>query len=146
MSANNPRKIYFEISERKIFLRIIDLIVVFVGIYFTESIFRLEYVTFDTASYFWIFVLSVYISIFGTIFSMYHLPTTTNSFQITKSVFLTATSTVMLFLLTPIFTPSLPQNRIQIIYFYVALLFSLLLWRWFYLKFFATHRFVKKSL
>lgn len=146
MSANKPRKIYFEISERKIFLRIIDLIVVFTGIYFTESFSRLEYVNFDTTNYYWVFVLSVYISIFGTIFSMYHLPTTTNSFQITKSVFLTATSTVILFLLTPIFTPSLPQNRIQIIYFYIALLFALLLWRWFYLKFFATHRFVKKSL
>lgn len=146
MPTNKPQKIYFEISERKVFLRIIDLIVVLAGIYFTESFFRLEYVNFDTTNYYWVIVLSVYISIFGTIFSMYHLPTTTNSFQITKSVFLTATSTVILFLLTPIFTPSLPQNRIQIIYFYVALLFSLLLWRWFYLKFFATHRFVKKSL
>ncbi len=146
MPTNKPRKIYFEISERKVFLRIIDLIVVLAGIYFTESFFRLEYVNFDTTNYYWVIVLSVYISIFGTIFSMYHLPTTTNSFQITKSVFLTATSTVILFLLTPIFTPSLPQNRIQIIYFYIALLFSLLLWRWFYLKFFATHRFVKKSL
>ncbi|HUH52134.1 MAG TPA: sugar transferase [Flavobacterium sp.] len=146
MSANKHRKIYFEISERKIFLRIIDLIVIFAGIFFTEYIFKLEYVNFDTNSYYWIAVLSIYVSLLGTIFGMYHLPTTTNFLQITKGVVLTVSTTVVLFLLTPIFTPPLPQNRIQIIYFYIALLFSLWLWRWFYLKFFATHRFVKKAI
>jgi hypothetical protein len=40
----------------------------------------------------------------------------------------------------------LPNNRIQIVYFYVAVVFSLFLWRMFYQSFLASNRFEKKAL
>tara|TARA_R110000850_G_scaffold80947_2_gene174011 strand:- start:1149 stop:2297 length:1149 start_codon:yes stop_codon:yes gene_type:complete len=63
-----------------------------------------------------------------------------------KSIILTTSSTVLFYLLTPIFTPTLPENRTQIIYFYIAIFVALLIWRFIYLKLFASNRFVKRVL
>jgi exopolysaccharide biosynthesis polyprenyl glycosylphosphotransferase len=48
--------------------------------------------------------------------------------------------------LTPIYTPVLPSNRIQIIIFFLSIFTTLLLWRLFYVFFLASHRFVKKAI
>ena len=75
---------------------------------------------------------------------MYNLQVASNQFQVTKSIILTASTTVLVYLLTPIYTPALPSNRLQIVFFYVAIFISLLLWRLFYVRFLASSRFVKK--
>jgi exopolysaccharide biosynthesis polyprenyl glycosylphosphotransferase len=75
---------------------------------------------------------------------MYDLQNASSENKILKSVILTASSTFMVYLLTPIFTPILPANRLQLIYFFFSIFFSLLIWRLLYSNFFATHRFVKK--
>jgi exopolysaccharide biosynthesis polyprenyl glycosylphosphotransferase len=46
--------------------------------------------------------------------------------------------------LTPIYTPELPSNRLQIVFFFLAILIPLFLWRLFYVKFLASQRFLKK--
>ncbi|HRZ32702.1 MAG TPA: exopolysaccharide biosynthesis polyprenyl glycosylphosphotransferase, partial [Flavobacterium sp.] len=61
-----------------------------------------------------------------------------------KSIILTSSTTVLVFLLTPFFTPTLPSNRLQILYFFIAIFIALFLWRMFYLKYLASHRFEKK--
>ena len=75
---------------------------------------------------------------------MYNLQIASNQFQVIKSIVLTASTTVLVYLLTPVFTPVLPDNRIQIVFFFLAILIALFLWRLFYVKFLASHRFVKK--
>ncbi|MNS34864.1 UDP-N-acetylgalactosamine-undecaprenyl-phosphate N-acetylgalactosaminephosphotransferase [compost metagenome] len=75
---------------------------------------------------------------------MYNLQTASNQYQVIKSILLTSSTTVLFFLLTPIFTPVLPSNRLQIIYFFLAITLALFGWRIFYQSFLASHRFLKR--
>jgi exopolysaccharide biosynthesis polyprenyl glycosylphosphotransferase len=143
---NNSKKIHFEVSERKVLLKTFDVIIVLLSLYLVSSIFDFKYFTFSTTSYYWTIVLAIYIHVFGSVFEMYNLQVSSNQFKIIKSIILTSSTTVLIYLLTPIYTPELPSNRIQIISFYLAIFTSLLLWRMFYVKFLASHRFVKKAI
>jgi exopolysaccharide biosynthesis polyprenyl glycosylphosphotransferase len=140
------KKIHFEISERKILLKLFDVISVLLMLYLISSIFDFKYFTFNSHNYYWTVVLAIYLNIFGSVFEMYNLQVASNQFQILKSIILTTSTTVLIYLLTPIYTPILPSNRIQIIIFYISVLFALLSWRFFYVKFLASHRFVKNAL
>jgi exopolysaccharide biosynthesis polyprenyl glycosylphosphotransferase len=137
------KKIHFEISERKILLRIFDVVFVLTLLHLLGSIFDFHYFKISTTNFYWTLVLSLYILFFGTVFEMYNLQIASNQFQVTKSVVLASTSTVIVYLLTPFYTPPLPENRFQILLFYLAILSALLLWRFLYVKFFASTRFLK---
>lgn len=143
---NSNKKIHFEVSERKILLKIFDVIFVLTSLYAISSIFEFNYFTFSTTNYYWTIVLAIYINVFGSVFEMYNLQIASNQFQIIKSIILTTSTTVLIYLLTPIYTPVLPSNRLQIIIFFIAIFFSLLIWRIFYVKFLASHRFVKNAI
>jgi len=134
---------HFEVSERKILLRIFDVLSVLLVLYLMGRLFDFNYFDISADNFIWTIVLGLYIIAIGTVFEMYNLQVSSNEFQMTKSIVLTASVTVLLYLLTPIFTPILP-NRIQILYFYLAVLGALFLWRFFYVKFLASHRFIKK--
>ncbi|MDP5043813.1 MAG: sugar transferase, partial [Leeuwenhoekiella sp.] len=69
------------------------------------------------------------------------------SFQSTlQNVVLTVSVTVLFFILTPFFTPVLPENRLQIVYFYFAIVIGLLIWRYAYISFVSAPRFNKRIL
>ncbi len=138
--------IHFEMSERKILLRIIDLIVVLLSLYFVVNFFDFNYFRDTSGLFFQIVLLCCYLTFFGTVFDMYQLPVASDKLQVTKSIFLTTSATSLAYLLTPVLTPVLPGNRSQIIYFYLAILVPLLMWRWFYLLFLTAPRFTKKSI
>ncbi len=138
------KKIHFEISERKILLRIFDVLSVMLALYLVSITFNFKYFSISTNNYYWTIVLGLYINMFGTVFEMYNLQVASNQFQVIKSIILTASTTVLVYLLTPIYTPVLPNNRLQILIFYVAILLALFIWRIFYLKFLASSRFEKK--
>ncbi|MBS7786392.1 sugar transferase [Flavobacterium sp. CYK-55] len=142
MTAN--KKIHFEVSERKVLLRIFDVISVLLALYFVGRIFKFNYFNISADNYYWTIVLGAYLTTLGTVFEMYHLQVASNQYQVIKSIVLTASTTVLLYLLTPIFTPNLPNNRMQIVFFYLAILLSLMLWRLFYVKLLASSRFEKK--
>lgn len=142
MVAN--KKIHFEISERKVLLRLFDVISVLIALYLVGIIFKFNYFNISTTNYYWTIVLGIYITIIGTVFEMYNLQIASNEYQIVKSIILTSSTTVLVYLLTPFYTPILPSNRLQIVFFYLAILLALLLWRLFYVKFLASSRFEKK--
>lgn len=141
---NKYKDIHFEVSERKILLRVFDVFFVLLSLYLVGIIFKFNYFNISTTNYYWTFVLGLYINIIGSVFEMYNLQIASNQFQVVKSIVLTASTTVLVYLLTPIYTPVLPTNRMQIVFFFLAILIALLLWRLFYVKFLASHRFVKK--
>ncbi len=91
-------------------------------------------------------VLVVYISVFGTIFELYDLQKASKLEIIISNIVLTSSVTVLFYLLTPFFTPTLPDNRLQIIYFYLAFVISLVIWRWAYVSLISSPRFYKKVL
>ena len=138
------KKIHFEVSERKLLLRMCDIIFVLTTLHLFGLYFEFDYFTISLHNLRWSVVLSLYLLILGTVFEMYNLQVASNQFQIVKSILLTSVSTVVFYLLTPILTPFLPFNRLQIIFFFVAIFSSLLLWRLFYQRFLASHRFEKR--
>lgn len=142
----NNKNIHFEISERKVFLRFFDIFFVLFSLFIVSAFFEFNYFTFSDTSYYWSIVLALYLTVFGSIFEMYNLLTASKQLEGVRSVILTSSTTVLFYLLTPVLTPSLPENRFQILVFYFTVLASLLFWRIIYVKFFASHRFVKNAI
>ena len=144
MSAS--QKIHFEISERKILLRVMDVVFTVLTLALIGHYTQFDYFKVSQTSFYWTIVLALYIVFFGTIFEMYNLQTASNRFQISKSIILTTSVTVLFYLLTPFYTPVLPSNRLQIILFFFSILVSLSVWRYLYIVFLASNRFMKKVL
>ena len=117
---------------------------VFLSLYFVSLIFKFDYFNISTTNFYWTIVLGIYLLFIGSVFEMYNLQVASNQFQIIKSSILTSSTTVLLYLLTPIYTPVLPSNRIQILIFFLAIFGALFIWRMIYVRFFASNRFVKK--
>lgn len=137
-------KIHFEISERKILLRLLDVFFVLGILHLVSTFFKFDYFSINPSNFYWTIVLAIYINLIGTIFEMYNLQIANNRITIIRSVILTAAVTTLLYLLTPKFTPALPTNRLQIIYFFFSILFALALWRIIYITFLASNRFIKQ--
>lgn len=143
---NSLKNIHFEISERKILLRVLDVLFPIFTFFLIAHFYTIDYFVMTLERPIALVVFSVYLILFGTVFEMYHLQNASLWLPITRSVILTTSVTVLFYLLTPFYTPVLPSNRLQILVFFFSVLFSLLSWRYLYIQFFASNRFVKKVL
>lgn len=139
-------KIHFEISERKILLRLFDLLFIGLALYGLSRITGFYYFRIDENNWRWLIVLALYVMVFGTIFELYDLQKSSKLETVTGAIILTTSVTVLVYLLTPYYTPSLPDNRIQILYFYLTILLALLVWRIAYINVIASPRFFKRVL
>ncbi|MDR7208937.1 sugar transferase [Flavobacterium piscis] len=135
------KKMHFEISERKVLLHLFDAVFIITALYIMEQVFNYHYFIFGDVKYYALILLVVYINVFGAIFEMYNLQVASNQFQILRSVILTATTTVLVYLFTPVLSPELPKHRLTIVIFYFIVLGALLIWRFFYVYFLASNRF-----
>ena len=140
------KSIHFNISERKILLRIFDILFVLIVLYFVSKTFDFDYFTITKENWKWMFVLALYLSVFGTIFELYDLQASSKVEKVSANIVFTVSITVLFYFLTPFFTPILPDNRLQIIYFYCAILLALFVWRLAYITFVVSPRFYKKVL
>ncbi|WP_026753205.1 sugar transferase [Sediminibacter sp. Hel_I_10] len=140
------KDIHFEVSERKILLRLIDIAVVFLGLYILELAFGFDYLTLSQGNGTALFVLGLYITVFGTIFEIYNLQKSSKLDVTFRNIVLTASTVTLFYLLTPVLTPFLPLNRLQIFYFYLCIITMIFLWRLFYITFISSSRFYKKVL
>lgn len=137
----STNKMHFEISERKVLLFAFDAIFVLCALYFLSFFFDYHYFDLEIEIIYRPIILVGYLFIFGTIFEMYNLQVASNQFQILKSVVLSVSTTVLVYLLTPVLSPELPKQRLIILIFYLTILLVVLLWRFFYALFLASHRF-----
>lgn len=137
---------HFEISERKILLRVVDIIVVISSVFFSTHFLDLTYFKICPNTPTWFLVLNFYVLLFGTIFEIYDLQKAESRFKIFKNLILTSLLTVLFFLFTPKYTPQLPENRMQIVLFFLSILSGLLIWRWAYISLIASPRFYKRIL
>jgi len=140
------KNIHFEVSERKILLRVFDLFFVGLSLFMVNQVFDFNYLSISEENWVWVLILAFYIITFGTIFELYDLQKSSKIEPITTSIIFTASTTVLFYLLTPYFTPSLPDNRLQILYFFLAIFTPLLLWRYAYISFVSSPRFYKRVL
>lgn len=143
MSKNN---IHFDISERKILLRVLDIASVLILLYAVGFVFDFEYFIINSDHWVWSIVLAVYLTIFATIFELYDLQKASRFEVVVKNVIITSSLTVIFYLFTPFYTPSLPSNRLQIVYFFLAINVALLVWRYAYISFISAPRFYKRIL
>ena len=138
--------IHFDISERKILLRIIDIVSVLVMLYIVGHVFDFDYFKIKSEHWVWSIVLALYLSIFATIFELYNLQKASKFEIVIQNIILTSSVTVLFYLLTPFLTPVLPENRLQIIYFFISINLSLFLWRYAYIVLISAPRFYKRVL
>jgi len=142
----SKKDIHFNISERKILLRVMDLISILGMLYLVSSLFDFDYFSVTHENWTWILVLMLYVSVFGTVFELYDLQKASRQDKVFSNIVLTTSVTVLFYLLTPFFTPFLPSNRLQIVYFYLAIVVALVIWRLIYVNFINSPRFYKKVL
>jgi exopolysaccharide biosynthesis polyprenyl glycosylphosphotransferase len=139
-------KINFEVSERKILLRVFDVITVVISLFLVGLFFEMHYIQFSVSNYYCLILIALYINIVGSVFEMYNLQVASNQFKVLRSTILTTSITFLFYLLTPVFSAVLPKNRVQLVVFYFTILFGLLIWRTFYVHFLASNRFVQNVL
>ena len=138
--------IHFEVSERKVLLRLMDILAALGSLYLVGVFFKFDYFRLEPSNVVGIVVLIVYLSIFGTVFELYFLPKTVKFQKMLKNTILTVSVTVLFYLLTPYYTPLLPENRLQIIFFFLSMVIGISLWRWLYVTVISAPRFYKKVL
>lgn len=141
MNKNN--QIHFEVSERKVLLRIFDVVFVLLALYFIGNLLDLKYLQSSTSNFYYVLALVLYLNGIGTVFEMYSLQVASNQYYVLKSITLTASTTVLFYLLTPVLSAELPSNRLQILVFYFTIFLALISWRIFYVKFLASNRFAQ---
>jgi FlaA1/EpsC-like NDP-sugar epimerase len=139
-------KIHFDISERKVLLRLLDIVFTLTFLNLISSIFEFDYFMIDKENWSSILILVVYLIIFGTVFELYNLKQASNFLVVLKNTILTVSVTTLFFLLTPYYTPVLPENRLQILYFFVAITAGILIWRSLYIGLISSPRFYKRVL
>ncbi|WP_179348649.1 sugar transferase [Winogradskyella pacifica] len=143
---SKKKSIHFEVSERKILLRVVDLLMVFFGVYALSYHFDFEYIVFSKENSVALILLGVYVTLFGTIFELYDLQKASQLDTTFKNIVITASTVLLFYLLTPVLAPYLPVERLQIVYLYLVLITSILLWRIFYINLIESPRFYKRVL
>lgn len=142
-----PKSFHSTISERKIYLRVLDIIFIFIGLFLLNKAFDFEYFNFNSPSiYIWSIVLLIYYYFFGEVFELFNLKIASDQYLSLKSLTVTVIFTTLFYVLTPKISPVLPQNRLQIIYFSATIFCSVLINRLTYIQFIFSPRFLKNIL
>jgi exopolysaccharide biosynthesis polyprenyl glycosylphosphotransferase len=143
----HKNKIHFSISERKIYLRIMDIIFVLFCFYLVTVFTDYSYLNLSSPkSLTWMLLLIFYIYFFGEIFEMYQLKVASDIYLTLRSVFITTIFTSVFYVFTPVLSPELPENRIQVAYFVIGLFSAIFFNRWLYIKLIFAPRFSKNIL
>ncbi len=143
----NSDKFYLNISERRLYLRVLDIGFVVLALYVLQFFSKFDYFDFSSPSIFlWISTLVIYILVFGEIFEMYDLRVASDKYLTIRSVVITVIFTTLIYVFTPVISPLLPSNRLQLVYFLLTLLFSILLNRFLYIQLIFSPRFLKNIL
>ncbi|WP_298764343.1 exopolysaccharide biosynthesis polyprenyl glycosylphosphotransferase [uncultured Polaribacter sp.] len=139
-----PQKNYFNLSERKIFLKIIDLFFLISGLYASFLFFEFNYFNFNSSAILgWVFLLFAYFLLFGEIFQLFNLNISNNRYLVVRSAVVTTFATVIFYIFTPYISPELPTNRLQIIYFFLAITIPVIIWRFLYISFIFSPKYFK---
>lgn len=85
MSNNTP--FHFEMSERKLLLRIFGVLIIGVYIFSLNYIFDKTYIYFSDYFWLWVCVYLSYFLIFGTVFELYVLKKSESRFTVLKVLF-----------------------------------------------------------
>lgn len=141
---SNKKGIHFEISERKILLRVFDILSALLALELIGYYFQFDYFLVTKEQWIWSLVLAFYLTAFGTVFELYDLKQSSKLDTTFKNIVITVSVTVLFYLFTPIVTPVLPNHRLEIVYFFLSIIAAIFAWRYAYVTFIASPRFYKK--
>ena len=138
---------HFSISERKVYLRVLDVVYMALGLWCLNYFFDYEYFNFkNPAIYTWLLVLIIYHYFFGEIFELFDLKTASDRYLTFRSLVITVAFITVFYVFTPRWSPLLPQNRLQIVYFSSTIFLSVMLNRLIYIQFIFSPLFLKNFL
>ncbi|MDO9594370.1 MAG: exopolysaccharide biosynthesis polyprenyl glycosylphosphotransferase [Lutibacter sp.] len=138
---------YFNISERRLYLRALDIGFTVLGLYVLNVYFNFDYFDFSNPSCaLWISTLIIYLLVFGEIFEMYDLKVASDKYLTLRSATITVFFVTLFYVFTPVISPILPTNRLQLVYFVLTLLLAIFLNRLFYILLIFSPRFLKNIL
>ena len=130
----SKKSLHIDISERKLLLRFLDILVILLAVSFSSLYYHFNYIDISKDFvYSWFLVLSVYFLLFGEIFQLYNLKVSNNRFLVVRSIIITSFVTTLFYVFSPFIAPSLPENRLQIIYFFLLISVPVILWRFIYI-------------
>jgi exopolysaccharide biosynthesis polyprenyl glycosylphosphotransferase len=133
--------------ERGVGLRMIDLIITICSVVLVSHFFKFDYFSaFESNLWVWILTYSFYFLMFGEVFELYHLSKTYDFYFSVRSIFLTTIFTTIAYIFTPVITPILPNSRIEIMIFFQAIIWPLIIWRGIYSQFLFRPLFLKNTL
>ncbi|MCK0180185.1 sugar transferase [Flavobacteriaceae bacterium S0862] len=141
---SKSKGIHFEISERKVLLRIFDILSALLALEVVGYYFQFDYFLVTKEQWLWSLVLAFYLTAFGTVFELYDLKQSSKLDTTFKNTVITVSVTVLFYLFTPIVTPVLPNQRLEILYFFLSVIAAIFAWRYAYVTFIASPRFYKK--
>lgn len=125
---------FIDISERKLLLRVIDVFVIVVSISIASKYTDFNYINISNdLIYRWFLLLIVYYLLFGQIFQLFNLNVSNNRFLVVRSIVVTSFITTLGYVFSPYLSPSLPDNRLQIVYFYLLITLPVIIWRFLYI-------------
>ncbi|MGY5354036.1 exopolysaccharide biosynthesis polyprenyl glycosylphosphotransferase [Wenyingzhuangia sp. IMCC45467] len=132
------------LSERIILLRIIDVLFLGIGLSFCNKFFNFNYINLlqnpiskNTLT------LLVYYLIAAQVFEMYNLVEAASRFKTIRNLFVVTIVCCLTYLYTPLLTPVLPGNRIEILIFFLCIFSSIFLWRNIYIFTISDKQFYK---
>ncbi len=138
--------IHFQVSERKLLLRAMDMTMVVFGLYLLGLFFEYTYLKICWENCVSIAVLLLYLTVFGTVFEAYDLEKSSRLDVTFRTIVMAVSIGLLFFLLTPVLAPFLPEKRLQIVYFYLTIIIFIFLWRLAYATLITTPRFYKNVL
>ena len=135
---------YLNISERRFFLRVIDILVILTSVYLAFNFFEFNFFDFFNPLIFgWILLFVIYFVLFGEIFQLYNLSVSNNRYLVFRSIVVTTFTAIIFYIFTPYITPELPPNRLKIVYLFLIVSIPILLWRFIYIHFIFTPKYFK---
>lgn len=143
---SKKKGIHFEISERKVLLRVFDIVSALLALELIGYYFQFDYFLVTKEQWLWSLALGFYLTAFGTVFELYDLKQSSKLDNTFKNIVITVSVTVLFYLFTPIVTPVLPNHRLEIVYFFLSIIAAVFAWRYLYVTFMASHRFYKRVL
>lgn len=140
----SKKTLHIDISERKLLLRSLDIVVMVISISVASVYYDFNYLDISKGlSYLWFIVLALYFLLFGEVFQLYNLKISNNRFSVFRSIIITSSVTTFIYVFSPYFTPSLPENRLQILYFFLLITLPVTLWRFTYIWVFFSPKYFK---
>ena len=129
-------RFHISISERKIFLHLFDVFWMFVALYFAQYFYPdFFYFNFNSPQFLvWSITLVTYLYFFGEIFEIYELQVASDDYRSFRGIALTVMFTSVSYILTPVLSPILPENRIQLLIFFLMLFVGIGWNRFIYIK------------